>query len=74
MEEILMTRIKRKKFNEMKTKVNALRNDDYQMFCMALISIETFNDDIKVLQKAFENYISTTNENLLNDRIIEDTL
>lgn len=69
-----MTRIKRKKFNEMKTKVNALRNDDYQMFCMALISIETFNDDIKVLQKAFENYISTTNENLLNDRIIEDTL
>lgn len=74
MEEILMTRIKRKKFNEMKTKVNALRDDDYQMFCMALISIETFNDDIKVLQKAFENYISTTNENLLNDRIIEDTL
>lgn len=69
-----MTRIKRKKFNEMKTKVNALRDDDYQMFCMALISIETFNDDIKVLQKAFENYISTTNENLLNDRIIEDTL
>lgn len=73
-----MTGIKRKitenDFTEMRTKVNALRNDDYQMFCMALISIETFNDDIKVLQKAFENYISTINENLLNDRIIEDTL
>ena len=48
--------------------------DDYQMFCMTLMSIETFNDDIKVLQKAYEKYISNTNETLLNERIIGDTL
>ena len=80
-----MTGIKRKiledDFNEMRTKVNALMNDDYQMydyqmfcFCMALMSIETFNDDIKALQKAYEKYISNTNETLLNERIIGDTL
>lgn len=78
MEEILVTGIKRKiledDFNEMRTKVNALMNDDYQMFCMALMSIETFNDDIKTLQKAYDKYISNTNETLLNERIIGDTL
>lgn len=58
---------------DMTKKVSELMNEDYELFCMSLMSIETFNDDVKALSKAYEKYIRS-DESLINERIIENIM
>lgn len=66
-------KIEENDLSDMTKKVSELMNEDYELFCMSLMSIETFNDDVKTLSKAYEKYIRS-DESLINERIIENIM